>query len=244
MTTHSSGLVPTHTYIHDYSLLWLDTHTHIYMTTHSSSLIHTHIYINDYSLLEEWVVMCTCVCGFQARGVSSHVHICVYIKPEEGVLIHTHTHIHDYWHLWLGTPTHIYIHGYSLLWLDTHTHTHIYMTAHSSNLSLLFIKVSVSSQESEWSCICVLGLFMLYLCLLFIKVSVSSQESEWLCICVLGYIYNMDNPNTQIHDHSLSWLDTDTLIKRRHRYNMDNPNTQIHDHLYQARKVSGRVFVC
>jgi hypothetical protein len=40
----------------------------------------------------------------------------------------------------------------------------------------------------------------------------------------------MDNPNTQIHDHSLSWLGTVTSIESRHIYNMDNPNTQIHDH--------------
>ena len=54
-------------------------------------------------------------------------------------------------------------------------------------------EVPVSSQESEQSCICVLG-----------EVPVSSQESEQSCICVLG------------------------LVKC----------------LYQARKVSGHVFVC
>jgi multisubunit Na+/H+ antiporter MnhB subunit len=126
------------------------------------------------------------------------------------------------------------IHDHSLSWLDTDTlikNRHRYNMDNPSicvlglsmlYLCLLFIQVSVSSQESEWSFICVLGLSMLYLCLLFIEVTVPSQESEWSCIW-----YNMDNPNTQIHDHSLSWLDTDTLIKSRHRYNMDNPNTQI-----------------
>jgi hypothetical protein len=34
------------------------------------------------------------------------------------------------------------------------------------------ICVRVSSQDSEWSCICV---------------RVSSQDREWSCICVLGY---------------------------------------------------------
>jgi hypothetical protein len=63
MTTHSSGLVPTHIYIHDYSLLWLDTHTYIYMTTHSSGL-------------------CIYVCGYQARGVSSHVYMCVWVSSQ------------------------------------------------------------------------------------------------------------------------------------------------------------------
>jgi hypothetical protein len=86
-------------------------------------------------------------------------------------------------------------------------------------MCLLSIEVTVPSQESEWSCICVLGLSMLYMCLLSIEVTVPSQER-----------YNMDNPNTQIHDHSLSWLGAVTSIKSRHRYNMDNPNTQIHDH--------------
>ena len=56
-------------------------------------------------------------------------------------------------------------------------------------------EVPVSSQESEQSCICVLGLT---------EVPVSSQESERSCICVLG------------------------LVKC----------------LYQARKVSGHVFLC
>jgi hypothetical protein len=143
------------------------------------------------------------------------------------------TQIHDHSLSWLDTDTliksrHRYnmnnpntqIHDHSLSWLDC----------------LFFIKVSVSSQESEWSCICVLGLSMLYLCLLFIEVTVPSQEREWSCICVLGLsmlylcLLFINNPNTQIHDHSLSWLDTDTLIESRHRYNMDNPNTQIHDH--------------
>jgi uncharacterized protein YpmS len=84
-------------------------------------------------------------------------------------------------------------------------------------MCLLSIEVTVPSQESEWSCICVLGLSMLYLCLRFIEVTVPSQESEWSCICR----YNMDNPNTQIHDHSLSWLGTVTSIESRHIYNMD-----------------------
>jgi hypothetical protein len=54
----------------DYSLLWLDTHTHIYMTTDSSGLVHTHIYIHDYSLL--WL----------GRGMSSHVYICVCVSSQ------------------------------------------------------------------------------------------------------------------------------------------------------------------
>ena len=34
-----------------------------------------------------------------------------------------------------------------------------------------------TSQESEWSCICMLGVHSL---------PVPSQESEWSCICMLG----------------------------------------------------------
>jgi hypothetical protein len=44
---------------------------------------------------------------------------------------------------------------------------------------ILFIEVPVPSQESQQSCICVLGVH-------FIKVPVPSQESQQLCICVLG----------------------------------------------------------
>ena len=75
-------------------------------------------------------------------------------------------------------------------------------------------EVPVSSQESERSCICVLGLVKsLYQArkvsghvfgVRLSEVPVSSQESERSCICVLG------------------------LVKC----------------LYQARKVSGHVFVC
>jgi hypothetical protein len=62
-----------------------------------------------------------------------------------------------------------------------------------------FIDVSVPSQESERSCIGVLG--------------ISSQESERSCICVLGVSVLSHCTNTPIHDRSLSWLGTDTSIK-------------------------------
>jgi hypothetical protein len=92
MTTHSSGSIPTHTYIHDYSLLWLDTHTHIYtwLLTPLARYPHTHIYMTIHSSIkpEEWVVMYICMCGYQDRGVSSHVYVCVGIKPEEWVVMY------------------------------------------------------------------------------------------------------------------------------------------------------------
>jgi hypothetical protein len=125
--------------------------------------------------------------------------------------------IHDHSLSWLGTVTliksrHRYnmdnpntqIHDHSLSWLGTVTsikgrHRYNMDNPKPSQesewscicvlglsmlyLCLLFIKVTVPSQESEWSCICVLGLSMLYLCLLFIKVTAPSQESEWSCIC-------------------------------------------------------------
>jgi hypothetical protein len=49
---------------------------------------------------------------------------------------------------------------------------------------------------------------------------VRSQQSERSCICVLGLLGKINNPNTQIHDRSLSWLGTGKI---------NNPNTQIHD---------------
>jgi hypothetical protein len=107
----------SHTHIHDYSPLWLDTHTHIYTTTH-------------------FMYMCVWVSTlYQARGVSSHLYICVGIKPEESVVMYicvwlctkpeyrvdTHTHIYT----WLLTP---------LAWYRIDTHTHIFITSHSSDL--------------------------------------------------------------------------------------------------------------
>jgi hypothetical protein len=185
----------------DYSLLWLDTHTHIYMTTHSSSLIPTHIYtwlltplawyrfthiytllltslawyphtyIHDYSTLyqpEEWVVMYMCVWVstlYQARGVSSHLYIWVGIKPDEWVVMYICvwlvTHIYTWlrtplsWHrvthtyTWLLTPLawypHTYIHDYS--WVVMYICVCGYQAKGVS--SHVYMCVWVSSQRSE-----------------------------------------------------------------------------------------------
>jgi hypothetical protein len=63
-----TGLIPTHTYswlITPMAWYRVENHTHNYMTNHSSGLVHqargvsSHVYM--------------CVCGYRARGVSSHV---------------------------------------------------------------------------------------------------------------------------------------------------------------------------
>jgi hypothetical protein len=131
MTTHSSSLIHTHTYIHDYWLLWLGTHTYTYtwLLTPLGWYTHTHIYMTT----DSSGLIPICVCRYQARGVSSHVYVCVCTKPEEWVVMYicvcgyqdrgvsshdTDTHIYT----WLLTP---------LAW---YPHTHIYMTTHSSSL--------------------------------------------------------------------------------------------------------------
>jgi hypothetical protein len=137
MTTHSSGSIPTHTYINDYSLLWFGTgsihthiytwlltplarypHTYIYMTTHSSGSIPTHTHdLYQARVTSSHVYMCVTL--YQARGVSSHVYMCVGIRPEEWVVMcicvwfwYRVTHIYT----WLLTPLawypHTYIHDY------------------------------------------------------------------------------------------------------------------------------------
>jgi adenylate kinase len=75
--------------------------------------------------------MYTCVCGYQARGVNSHVYMCGY--QARGVSSHGHTHIYmTTYSSALAQGTHKHIHDYSLLWLDTHTH--IYTTTYYSGL--------------------------------------------------------------------------------------------------------------
>jgi hypothetical protein len=112
--------------------------------------------------------------------------------------------------------------------------THRYMTTHWG-----IVTKPVPSQENDWSCICVLGV---------------SLPSLYQARKVIGwYRLGNDTPNTQIHDHSLSWLGTGLVtIPLTHRY-MTN---QFPDwscicvlrvslpSLYQARKVIGHVSVC
>jgi hypothetical protein len=40
----------------------------------------------------------------------------------------------------------------------------------------MYLYVRSTRQESEWSCICMLG----------VQARSTSQESEWSCICMLG----------------------------------------------------------
>jgi hypothetical protein len=58
----------------------------------------------------------------------------------------------------------------------------------------------------------------MYLCVRGIVTKpVPSQESERSCICVLAIMYY--TPNTQIHDHILSWLGTGLVtIPLTHKY--------------------------
>jgi hypothetical protein len=64
----------------------------------------------------------------------------------------------------------------------------------------MYLYAKSTSQESEWSYICKLGVQFL---------PVPSQESEWSCICMLGVQarrVRASTANIQIHDHSLSWF--------------------------------------
>jgi hypothetical protein len=64
---------------------------------------------------------------------------------------------------------------------------------------IMYLYVRSTSQESGWSCICMLGVQSL---------PVPSQESERSCICMLGVQARgvSGTSNIQIHDHSLAWL--------------------------------------
>ena len=55
----------------------------------------------------------------------------------------------------------------------------------------MYLYVRSTSQESEWSCICKLGVQSL---------PVPSQESEWSCICMLGV------QARRVSDHVLSFV--------------------------------------
>jgi hypothetical protein len=219
MTNHSSGLVQGRY-----------THTHIYMTTHSTGSIPTPIYTWLLTPLE-WVVMYICVCGYRARGVSSHVYmwlwvstlyqargvishviVCVVIDPvpsQRSAHIYMTTHssglISTHIYAWLLTPLvwypHTYIHDYSLLWIDTHTH--IYMTTHSSSLISSHVYMCVGIKPEEW--------VVMYIC-----VWVSSQRSELSCIYMCGYqtrgvsshayIYMTTHYSGLIPTHIYTWL--------------------------------------
>jgi hypothetical protein len=150
MTTHSSGLVPTH--IYTWLLTPLAWYTHTYIHDYSQSCIYvcgyqargvsSHVYMCVGTKPEEWVVMYICLCGYQARGVSSHglVPTHTYTSLLTPLAWYPHTYIHDYSLLWLGTgsiPTHIYTWlPTPLAWYRVDTDTHIYMTTHSSGLVL------------------------------------------------------------------------------------------------------------
>jgi hypothetical protein len=60
-----------HIYIHDYSLLWLGTHTYIYTWLLTPLVWYTHTYI----------YMTTHSSGL-ARGVNSHVYMCVCVPSQ------------------------------------------------------------------------------------------------------------------------------------------------------------------
>jgi hypothetical protein len=162
------------------------------MTTHSSGLIPTHIYkwlltpLAWYSV-DTHTVMYICVCGYQARGVSSHVYMCVCVSSQrsEYSCIHvcvgikpTHTHIYMTTHSSGLIPTQIYmtihysglipthtcIHDYSLLWLDTHTYMCMTCTKPKERV-VMYICV--------WPCTKPEERVVMYICLW-----VSSQRSE------------------------------------------------------------------
>ena len=52
---------------------------------------------------------------------------------------------------------------------------------------VMYLYIRSTSQESEWSCICMLGVHSQeseWSCICMF--GVPSQESEWSCICMLG----------------------------------------------------------
>jgi hypothetical protein len=173
----------------------------------------------------QWDVMYFCIRGSSQDSEMSC--ICVL-----GV---SNTQIHDISLSWLGTDTpNTQIHDISLSWLETPKYLCVRgIKSGQWDVMYLCVRVICTSQESEMSCICVLW------------VSVPSKDSEMSCICVLEvsqilltHKYMTSHcpdwvqipHNTQIHDISLSWLDTS--------------NTQIHAYLYQVRRVRCHVFVC
>jgi hypothetical protein len=119
--------VDTHKHIYTWLLTPLARypHTHIYMTSHRSEK--SCVYGCGYRarLMSSHVYMCLWVSTlYQARGVISHVIVCVVIDP---VPSQRHTHIYMTTHSSGSIPTHTYIHDYSLLWLDTHTHIYTWL---------------------------------------------------------------------------------------------------------------------
>jgi hypothetical protein len=111
--------------------------------------------------------------------------------------------------------------------------------------------LGVSNLESEWSCICALGVSLPSLC----------QARK-----VSGHVYVCwGSSNTHTHDQSLCWLGTGLVTIPQHTYTWpltflswcrlgnDTPNTHMScicvlgvslPSLYQDRKVIGHVYVC
>jgi GTP cyclohydrolase FolE2 len=96
----------------------------------------------------------------------------------------------------------------------------------------MFIEVSVSIQETERSYACVLGVSM------FIEVSVSIQGTDMTSQFpgLIQTSMNIDTPNTQAYDLSVSWIDTDTSM------NINTTNTQAYDlSVHKRQLLSGRL---
>jgi hypothetical protein len=148
-----------HTYIQDYSLLWLGTHTHIYKTTHSSGLAPTHIYTRLLTPLA-WYPH-TYIHDYSLLWLGTHTHI--YMTTHSSGLVPTHIYT------WLLTPLawypHTYIHDYSLLWLDTHTHIYMTVYGYQARVVSSHVYMCVGTKPDEW--------VVMYIC-----VWVSSQRSE------------------------------------------------------------------
>ena len=109
----------------------------------------------------------------------------------------------------------------------------------------------VSGQESDWSCICVLGVSLpsqesYWSCICVLGVSLPNQESDWSCICVLGYRY-------QAHTKPGKWLVMYLCVKSIVTKPVPSQESDWScicvlgvslPSLYQARKVIGHVYVC
>jgi hypothetical protein len=125
-----------------------NNHTHNYMTNHSSGLVQgrypqAHIYMTTH--------MCVRVSTlYQARGVSSHLYICVGIKPEEWVVM--------YICVWLGLiPIHIYTWLLTPLFWYRVTDIYIWLLTPLAWHSHLYICVGIKPEEWVVMYICVCG---------------------------------------------------------------------------------------
>jgi hypothetical protein len=151
----SSGLVQgrfPHTHIHDYSHLWLGrgsipTHTYIHYYSllyicvygYRARGVSSHVYMGVGIEPEEWVVMYICACGYRPCRYP-HTHI--YITTHSSGLVqgrYPQAHIYMTTHSTGSIPTPIWVVMYICVWLCTKPEEWVVM----------YICVLVSSLRSE-----------------------------------------------------------------------------------------------